>query len=327
MNASVCSARRFLAVVGAALAVAAGGAAAQDFPTRPVRVIVPYGPGGVDLQVRTMAPTLSRILAQQVVIENREGGGAVIGTNAVKSAAPDGYTVLFTGTSALAVVPHLRKNVGYSLDDFAPIGNATATPLVVAVRGDTPYKTLQELVAYAKANPGKVNMGTAGPGTSTHMAGEAFQIAADITFTHVPFKGVGAATQGILGGSSDIVFGLPGVMAPHVPSGRLRILASMGRTRSEFFPDKPTLVEAGYEVTEVTRFGFFVPRATPVAVQQKLIDAVAQATRDPEYLAAMKRGSTTVLYLNPAEFRAAVVAESNFWAKILKNPRFADLIQ
>src|SRR5215213_5942482 len=143
-----------------ALVLASGMAAAQEFPTHPVRVIVPYGPGGVDLQVRAMAPTLARILGQQVVIENREGGGAVIGTNAVKNATPDGYTILFTGTSALAVVPHLRKSVGYSLDDFAPIGNATGTPLVIAVRADAPYKTLKELVAYAKANPGKINMGT-----------------------------------------------------------------------------------------------------------------------------------------------------------------------
>jgi tripartite-type tricarboxylate transporter receptor subunit TctC len=301
--------------------------AAQDYPTHPVRIIVPYGPGGVDLQVRAMAPTLSRILGQQVVIENREGGGAVIGTNAVKNATPDGYTILFTGTSALAVVPHMRKNVGYMLEDFAPIGNATGTPLVIAVRSDAPYKNLKELVAYAKANPGKINMGTAGPGTSTHMAGENFQVAAGIVFTHIPFKGVGAATQGILGGNSDIVFGLPGVMLPHVHSGKLRILASMGPQRSEFVPDVPTLVESGYNVIEVTRFGFFAPKATPPAVQQKLVDAVAQAARDPEFIAAMRKSSTSVLYLDPAQFRAAVMAESNFWSKMLQNPRFKSIVE
>ena len=310
-----------------ALAGVAGLAAAQGYPTHPVRIVVPYGPGGVDLQVRAMAPTLSRILGQQVVIENREGGGAVIGTNAVKNATPDGYTILFTGTSALAVVPHMRKNVGYAADDFVAIGNATGTPLVIAVRADAPYRNLKELIAYAKANPGKINMGTAGPGTSTHMAGEAFQVAAGIEFTHIPFKGVGAATQGILGGNSDIVFGLPGVMAPHVASGKLRILASMGPQRSEFFPDVPTLVESGYQVLEVTRFGFFVPKATPAAVQRKLVDAVAQAARDPEFLAAMKKSSTSVLYLNPAEFRAAVEAESSFWSKMLQNPRFKSIVE
>lgn len=315
------------AFVWAAAFVFATAAVAQEYPTKPVRIIVPYGPGGVDLQVRAMAPTLTRILGQQVVIENREGGGAVIGTNAVKSAAPDGYTILFTGTSALAVVPHMRKSAGYTLDDFAPIGNATGTPLVVAVRADAPYKTVKELVAYAKANPGKINMGTAGPGTSTHMAGEAFQVAAGIEFTHIPFKGVGAATQGILGGNSDIVFGLPGVMLPHVASGKLRILASMGPKRSEIVPDVPTLVESGYDVVEVTRFGFFAPRNTPPAVQQKLVDAVAQAARDPEFTAAMKKTNTSVLYLNPADFRAAVQAESSYWSKMLQNPRFKSVLE
>ena len=302
-------------------------AAAQNYPTHPVRIVVPYGPGGVDLQVRAMAPTLSRILGQQVVIENREGGGAVIGTNVVKNTTPDGYTVLFTGTSALAVIPHMRKNVGYGLDDFAPIGNATGTPLLIAVRADAPYKTLKELVAYAKANPGKINMGSAGPGTTTHMAGEAFQLAAGIEFTHVPYKGIGAAMQALVAGNSDIGFGVPTTMLPHAKSGKARILASMGPQRSEFAPDVPTLKESGYDVIEVTRFGFFAPAKTPPAVQQKLVDAVAQAARDPEFVAAMNKTSTSVLYLTPAELRAAVEEESNHWAKMLKNPRFKSLVE
>ena len=302
-------------------------AGAQNYPTHAVRVVVPYGPGGVDLQVRAMAPTLTRILGQQVFIENREGGGAIIGTNAVKNAAPDGYTILFTGTSALAVIPHMRKNVGYAADDFLPIGNATGTPLLIGVRADAPYKTLKELVAYAKANPGKINMGSAGTGTTTHMAGEAFQLAAGIEFTHIPFKGVGAATQAILGGNSDIVFGVPTTILPHAQSGKLRVLASMGPKRSEFAPDVPTLVESGYDVTEVTRFGFFAPKATPPAVQQKLVDAVAQAAKDPEFIAAMKKSNTSVLYLTPAELGAAVQAESSHWAKMLQNPRFKSLVE
>jgi len=224
-------------------------------------------------------------------------------------------------------VPHLRKNVGYTLDDFAPIGNATGTPLLIGVRADAPYKTLKELVAYAKSNPGKINMGSAGPGTTTHMAGEAFQLAADIEFTHIPFKGVGAATQAILGGNSDIVFGVPTTILPHAQSGKLRVLASMGPKRSEFAPDVPTLVESGYDVLEVTRFGFFAPAKTPPAVHQKLVDAVAQAARDPEFIAAMKKSNTTVLYLTPAELRAAVEAESNHWANILKHPRFKSIVE
>ena len=300
---------------------------AQDFPIRSIKVIVPYGPGGVDLQVRAMIPSLSKALGQSVVIENKEGGGATVGTLAVKNAAPDGYTLLFTGTSALAVVPHLRKNVGFPIDDFAAIGNATSTPLVVATRIDTPYTTLQELIAYARANPGKVNMGTAGIGTSTHMAGESFQIAADISFTHIPYRGVGAATQAILGGNSDIVFGLPGVVAPHVLTGKMRVLASMGTKRSEFFPNQPTLLESGYSVTEITRFGFFAPKNTPTAIQTKWINAVALAARDPDFITSMHAASTTVLYLTPAELKTAVDEESAYWNKTLKNPRLSSLAE
>ena len=300
---------------------------AQDFPNRSIKVIVPYGPGGVDLQVRAMVPTLTKALGQSVVIENKEGGGATVGTLAVKNAPADGYTLLFTGTSALAVVPHLRKNVGFSMDDFAAIGNATSTPLVVATRIDTPYTTLAELIAYARANPGKINMGTAGIGTSTHMAGESFQIAADINFTHIPYRGVGAATQAILGGNSDIVFGLPGVVAPHVLTGKMRVLASMGTKRSEFFPNQPTLVESGYNVTEITRFGFFAPKNTPAAIQTKLMEAVAKAAKDTDFITSMRASSTTVLYLNPAELKTAVDDESAYWSKILKNPKLSSLLE
>src|SRR6478735_2421798 len=150
-----------------ALTWSLGLAAAQtsDFPNRPIRVLVPYGPGGVDYQIRALAPALGNLLGQQIVVENREGGGAIIGTAAVKSAAPDGYTLLFTGTAALSVVPHLRK-APYVIRDFEPIGNVTATPLIVTARGNAPFKTLAELLAHARANPGKVNMGSAGSGTS-----------------------------------------------------------------------------------------------------------------------------------------------------------------
>jgi tripartite-type tricarboxylate transporter receptor subunit TctC len=138
---------------------------------------------------------------------------------------------------------------------------------------------------------------------------------------------VGAATQAILAGNSDIVFGVPTVILPHARSGKLHTLASMGPKRSEFAPDVPTLVESGYDVLEVTRFGFFAPKATPPAVQQKLVDAVAQAARDPEFMEAMKKSSTSVLYLNPAELRSAVQAESNHWAKMLQNPRFKSIVE
>ena len=207
-------------------------------------MLVPYGPGGVDYQIRALAPALGNLLGQQIVVENREGGGAIIGTAAVKSAPPDGYTLLFTGTAALSVVPHLRK-APYVIRDFEPIGNVTATPLIVTARGNAPFKTLAELLAHARANPGKVNMGSAGSGTSTHIVGEAFQAAAGIEFTHVPFRGVGAATNAMLSGDVDLVIGVPGVMVPHFATGKLVALASTGKARSEFVLDVPSLFEDG----------------------------------------------------------------------------------
>jgi tripartite-type tricarboxylate transporter receptor subunit TctC len=304
----------------------AAGAQTSDFPNRPIRVVVPYGPGGVDYQIRALAPALGSVLGQQIVVENREGGGAIIGTAAVKSAPPDGYTLLFTGTAALSVVPHLRK-AGYAIDDFEPIGNVTATPLIVTARGNAPFRTLAELIAYAKASPGKVNMGSAGSGTSTHIVGEAFQAAAGIKFTHVPFRGVGAATNAMLSGDVDIVIGVPGVMAPHFPTGKLIPLASTGKARSEFAPDAPSLFETGLDVVEETKFGLLAPRGIPEPALRRLSDAVAKTVVTPEFTELMRRTFATQVYLSPTQFRAAINAEDTYWGTLLKDPRFSDLKQ
>ena len=298
----------------------------SDYPNRPIRVLVPYGPGGVDYQIRALAPALGSILGQQIVVENREGGGAIIGTAAVKNAPPDGYTLLFTGTAALTVVPHLRKT-GYVIGDFEPIGNVTATPLIVTARGNAPFRTLAELLAYARADPGKVNMGSSGSGTSTHIVGEALQAAAGIKFTHVPFRGVGAATTAMLSGDVDLVIGVPGVMVPHFPTGKLIAVASTGKARSEFAPDVPTLVEAGFDVVEETKFGLLAPRGTPEPVLRRLTDALAKAATAPEFIELMRKSFATQAYLSPPQFRAAIDVEDAYWGKLLKDPRFKDLIQ
>ncbi len=315
-------------VVALSCTLGASGAHAQtsDFPNRPIRIVVPYGPGGVDYQIRALAPALGNVLGQQIVVENREGGGAIIGTAAVKSAPPDGYTLLFTGTAALSVVPHLRKS-GYVIDDFEPIGNVTATPLIVTARGNAPFKTLAELVAYAKDNPGKVNMGSAGSGTSTHIVGEAFQAAAGIKFTHVPFRGVGAATNAMLSGDVDLVIGVPGVMVPHFATGKLMAMASTGKARSEFAPDVPSLFETGLDVVEETKFGLLAPRGTPEPVLRRLVDALQSAANTPEFIDLMRKTFATQAYLSPPQFRAAIGVEDAYWSKLLKDPRFKDLIQ
>ncbi|WP_299451492.1 tripartite tricarboxylate transporter substrate binding protein [uncultured Pigmentiphaga sp.] len=310
------------AAIAAAASLTLVSPSLAEYPDRPIRVVVPYGPGGVDLQMRAMVPALSKLLGQQVFVENRDGGGATIGTMAVKNAPADGYTLLFTGTSALAVVPQMVKDVAYSADDFSPIGNVTGTPLAIAVRANAPYRTLEELLAFAKANPGKINMGSSGSGTTTHMVGEAFQMEAGVEFTHIPYKGVGAAVQAVMGGFADIVFGVPGAIAPQERAGKLRVLATMGPQRNNFFPDAPTLVEKGIDKTEVTKFGLFAPRATPAAVQQKLVRAVEQVVRSQEFDDTMRKGYTNALYLSPDELAAAVKEEYDYWKKMLQSPRF-----
>ena len=248
-------------------------AAAQNYPTHPVRVIVPYGPGGVDLQVRAMAPTLSRILGQQVVIENKEGGGAVIGTNAVKNSTPDGYTILFTGTSALAVVPHMRKNVGYTADDFVAIGNATGTPLLIAVRADAPYKTLKELVAYAKANPGKLSYSTGGVGGPQHLAGELMNKMAGIDVLHVPYRGSAPAVTDVATGAVTMSISSLAVALPLMDDGKIRAIAVTSKERMPQLPDVAPLREGAPSLNDyelLNWFGMFAPAGTPAPILTRL---------------------------------------------------------
>ena len=272
--------KRIIALI-AALAAASSAWGQDTFPSKPIRIVVPYSPGGADTQMRALQPLLTPKLGQALVIENVPGAGGVVAANQVKAAAPDGYTLFFTGTAALTMVPNMRKDLTYGLADFVPVGNMTGTPNVVGARADLPYRSMKELIAYARANPGKVNMGSAGTGTLTHV--------------------VGAAVNAMLGGSIDIVHGLPGVMMPHFKSGKLRPLAMTGSARYEFLPDVPTLSEVGVDFVDTSRFGLFAPKGLPQPVLQRLAVAVEQAVKDPKYKALMEKISTGVLYHSPKE--------------------------
>lgn len=313
------------ALAAAVLGGAAVAASAQsDFPNKPIRILVPYAPGGTDHQIRALAPTFTKLLGQPLIIENREGGGATLGTAAVKAAAPDGYTLLYTGTGALTVAPHMRKGVPYVLEDFVPIGNVIGTSFIVAAKLDTPFRTIQELIAYAKANPERVNFGSAGTGTTTHMTGEALQSAANVKFTHVPFQGIGPAVRSILGGNVDIVIGLGSAIMPQVLGGKLQALASTGTARSEFVPDKPTLVESGYDAVEVTKFGLFAPKGTPDPIVQKLVIALAEAVKAPDFIELAKKTFNTVLYLPPTDYRRALEDDSQYFGKLVRELKLGE---
>ena len=213
-----------MAAVLAALTAVPPALAQADYPSRPIRVIVPYAPGGTDQQLRLLAPALQKLLGQSLVIENIAGAGAAIGTAAVRNAKPDGYTLLYTGTGALTVAPNIGKTP-YSMDDLVPVGNVIGTPFVVAAKPDAPFKTMAAMVAYGKANPEKISFGSAGHGTTTHIAGEATAGAGGFKLLHVPYQGIGPAVTSILGGNVDFEPACP------TPSCRTSLPASFDSVR------------------------------------------------------------------------------------------------
>ena len=296
---------------------------AQDYPNRPIRVIVPYAPGGTDQQLRILAPALQKILGANLVIDNVAGAGAAIGTTAVKNAKPDGYTLLYTGTGALTVGPNIGKTP-YTMDDLVPIGNVIGTPFVLAAKPDAAFKTLAEMVAYGKANSGKITFGSAGHGTTTHMAGEAIAGAAGFKLLHVPYQGIGPAVASILGGNVDMVVGLPNAIMPHVNGGKLVALAITGPQRSDLMPNFMTVREGGIDMTDVTKFGFFAPKGTPDAILQKWIAAVPEAMKAPEFVEATKRSFNSTMYLTPAQFKTVLDTEDKYFKKLIKDLKLGE---
>lgn len=306
------------------LSLAAGAAQAQDYPVRPIRVVVPYAPGGTDQQVRLLAPALQKLLGQNLVIENVAGAGATIGTAQVKNARPDGYTLLYSGTGSLTVAPHLSKNAPYAMGDLLPIGNVIGTPFVIAARPDAPFKTLAEMVTYAKANPGKITYGSAGTGTTTHMDGEAIASAAGIQLLHIPYQGIGPAVTSILGGNVDMVVGLPNAIMPQVSAGKLVGLGTTGVQRSELMPTLMTMKEGGIDMQDINKFGFFAPKGTPDAVMKKLVAAVAEAVKAPDFVEPTKRSFNGVLYLDPAQFKVALDTDSRYFQKLIRDLKLGE---
>jgi tripartite-type tricarboxylate transporter receptor subunit TctC len=318
--------RRLLEAAAAILLALACAAAHAVWPERLIRIIVPYGPGGSDAQIRLLAPDMSKLLGgQPIIVENRPGGGATVGTLAVRNSAPDGYTLLYTGTAPLTVSPHMRP-LGYKLDDFAPIGNVTATALLVVARADAPYKTVTELIAYAKANPGKVNFASNGVGTTTHIVGEVFQLAAGVKFTHVPFTGGAQQVAALLSGTSDLLIGIPSSYMSQINAGKARGLASTGTKRSPFLPGAPSLKgEMGLDVIEETKFGLLAPKGVPAEVIDALAQALQAGVTAEDFQSKMRNAFTTPLYLNPAEFAAALAQENKYWQGMFARPEFRSL--
>jgi tripartite-type tricarboxylate transporter receptor subunit TctC len=314
--------RSLLPLVAAAAAlVAFVPAFAQDWPARPVRVIVPFPPGGgTDTVARPLTAKLTQLTGQQFVIDNRGGAGGTIGAAAAAKSAPDGYTVLLAPVH-VAVAVTAYKNLPYDLEkDLMPVTTVAVFPDVLVAAARVPARNLQELIAYAKANQGKINCGSAGNGTTRHLSCEMLNSAAGIQAVHVPYKGTGPATTALLGGEIDYIFEALGSASQHIRSGKLKAIAVTSSKRSPSFPDIPTASESGLPGFEVTSwYGLWLPTGAPVAVQQRLHALVNKAFEDPEMRELWFKLGAEVGGAPPATFSAFVRTEVQKWGKVVRD--------
>mgnify|MGYP001189144786 CR=1 FL=1 len=297
------------------------GAHAQDYPTRPITLVVPYAAGGGnDVMARIVGEKMSKTLGQQVVIDNRAGAGGAIATRQVAKAAPDGYTLVIGGTGSLAVNPTLLPNVGYDVrKDFASVGMIGSSAMIVLVHPTIPAKTIPELIALAKKDPGKFSFASAGVGSGIHLGAELFAYMAGIKLVHVPYKGTGPALTDLLGAHVSMYFSsLPSAIGL-VKDGKVRALAVTGAKRSKVFPDLPTVAEAalpGFEA--VLRYGIVAPAGTPRPIIDKLNAALRQALADPDTIARMARDGTEASPGSPEDYAAVIDSEERKWSEVVK---------
>jgi len=301
--------------------LAALPARAQDYPNRPIRVIVPFSPGGaVDGPTRVLAQELGKRLGQQVVIDNRPGAGATIGSEAVAKAPPDGYTLLLASqTNAISATLYSKLSFN-PIDDFVPISLIGREPGVVVVHPSLPAKTVQELIALARAKPGQIDYASSGNGSGQHLfAAQLFSLAG-VKLNHVPYRGSGQATTDLIGGVVSVsVPGLSG-MLPHIRSGKLRALAVTGTHRAPQLPDVPTLAEAGFPgYSAYVWLGLLAPKGTPAQIIERLNRDVLAALDTAEVKGYMANASIEPLGTTPAEFAAFFRAERDTWARVIKD--------
>jgi tripartite-type tricarboxylate transporter receptor subunit TctC len=312
-------AKSALAALALGLALA-HPAVAQEWPTRPVRIIVPFAPGGsADVFGRFIAQRLQDSLGQTFIIDNRPGAGSVIGTDAVAKAAPDGYTLLLMSNTH-TVNESLIPNKPFQLmRDFMPIAPINFSDLVLVGKAGLPDSTLAALIKDAKAKPGSLSYASSGPGTPYHMAGELFKSMAGVSIVHIPYKGSAGARTDLLGGQVDIMFDAIPTMTEHVKAGKVKALATTGKTRSATLPNVPTMAEAGVPGYEATLWlGLMAPKGTPAAVVNKLNAELAKITSNPELRRAWTAQGTTAMTMSVDEFTKYMNDDIGKWAQIVK---------
>jgi tripartite-type tricarboxylate transporter receptor subunit TctC len=308
------------AALAAALVSAAAESPAQPYPNRPIRVVVPLSAGGfADVPTRIITPRLSAVLGEQVFVENKTGAGGTIGTDFVAKSKPDGYTLLASGTP-LVIAPWLYKKVPYdTLKDFTPIMRFAAGPYVLVVNPQLPVNSVQELIAAAKAQPGKIDFASSGNGSAQHLVAALFNSMAGVQLNHVPYKGSGPAMQDLLSGQVKVSFaGVPNVIS-HVKAGKLRALGVTTHERTPDLPGVPTIAEAGVPGYEATLWlGLLAPAGTPPEIVQRIYTETAKALQDPALQPSFRAAGVAASVLGPQEFGEFIRAEYEKWGKVVR---------
>ena len=311
--------KSWLAVIAALAALTP--ARAQEFPTRPIMLVIPFAPGGsTSIVGRGVARKMSELLGEKIVVDNRPGAGGTLGTRAVAKSEPDGYTLLLGYTGTLAIGPSLYKNAGYDpRKDFAPVGMIGNAPNSLVVNPSFPAKTLAELIAHAKANPGKVNFGSAGAGTASHITGEYFARSAGITLVHVPYKGTGPVLTDLIGGHIPMAFAPIPASHSNVAAGKLRALAVTSTTRSGLLPDIPTIAESGIAGFDASLYyGLVAPAGTPRPIIDKLNRALRDALASDEVKRQLGNDGTDITPGTPEDYATLIDKDEKKWAQLVK---------
>jgi tripartite-type tricarboxylate transporter receptor subunit TctC len=312
---------RLISIAVVSLLVLTMQATAEHYPDRVVRIVNPYPPGGsVDVMARILAQKLSDNLGQQFIVENRSGGGGNTGSDYVAKAEPDGYTLLFTAPGPLTVNQTLYTKLAFDpAKDFAPIALFATAPIVLIVNPAVPANNVQELIALAKKEPGKINFASAGNGTTNHLSGELFKSRVNIDIVHVPYRGAGPAMNDIVGGHVQMFFDLMPVVLPQIATGKVRALANAGAKRPSALPDVPTIAEQGLAGFDASSwYGLVAPAKTPEPVLTKLRDEVAKALKAPDMVARIHELGSEPGTVFGSDFGAFMAAETRKWAEVIR---------
>jgi tripartite-type tricarboxylate transporter receptor subunit TctC len=307
---------------GVAALVLASAAAAQSYPSKPLRMIVPFPPGGAtDIIARVVAERLGASLGQSIIVENRPGAGGSIGSDLVAKAAPDGYTILMATTSTHSIGPALNPKLPYVVErDFAPVSHVATSPSVLIVGTSVPAANVRELIAAAKARPGRLTYGSSGTGTIVHLSGELFRSMADVDLVHIPYKGTQLAIPDIINGQIAMMFDNIVSALPHIRSGKVRALAMGGPKRSPLLPELPTVGESGLPgYVSDAYFGVFAPAATPREIVARLAGDIGRIVREPDVQMRFSNQGAEPVGGAPDAFAAVIRADTAKWTKVIRD--------